>query len=82
MPETKYLKITDLSTESANAMFDAICGKILKVAPSYHKNRLGVPRGKPATYSELLSLLRHTKVKMELKVTYECTEEDDKLNFM
>lgn len=76
MSEKKYLKIDSIKNEDGNALFDAICNKVLKVKPAEAKELLGIHKKEPATTVDVIQLLQNLvsdgeNVSVEIIVKYE-----------
>jgi len=76
MSEKRFIKISSISNDDGNAMFDAICSKVLKVKPADAKELLGISKKEPATTVDTIQLLQNLvsdgeNVSIEICVTYE-----------
>ena len=78
MAETMYLTITELSNESSDDMFVAICKKVLKTNPKEEKALLGLAPNTLAKGVDLVALLNNNpSLNIELTVTYEAQDKFD-----
>ena len=76
MAEKRFVKINSIKNDDGNAMFDAICSKVLKVKPAEAKELLGISKKEPATTVDVIQLLQNLisdgeNVSVEICVTYE-----------
>lgn len=67
----KYLKITSVSNEDGNDLFNAICKDVLHRKTSDLRLELGLPVAQKVTMKDCITLIQEKGLSAELIVTYD-----------